>query len=381
MLNRFLYKTGLYSRLLRWLNRKSRSIDLLLFPLTFLSEIYSLLMIFRRAYYRRYRSFKGVVIDSKRKKPLVISVGNIVAGGTGKTPFTIFLAQYFNRQGYSIAVVQRGYKKKTNENDNSIFCVEAGSDLSLGKIVLEGGDEVAMLAKMLPFANIYSCSNRKKVLANLENRFDVVILDDAFQHLKVRRDFDFVLLNSKKPFSSERCFPRGLLREPISCLKDADCMIFTHFMESEWRIIKNKLDNLKYVLPGKKIIRTKHTPVCLRTIDGSIEISLDTLKDNKVLAFCGIGNPEGFFAGIKELGIRDLVSYSFPDHFDYGQTDLQCLENEMEKQNCDIMLTTLKDAIKLSDLIIQNKVYFLDMKIDVISDDTEKMQEILRGFN
>ena len=356
---------------------KSKSLDLLLFPLTFFSGIYSLIMVLRRTYYRRYRPFKGM---NTRNKPLVISVGNIVTGGTGKTPFTIFLAQNFHRQGYSIAVVQRGYKRKTDSND--IFCVEAGSSLSLNQIIQEGGDEVAMLAKMLPFANIYSCSNRKKVLTSLESHFDIVILDDGFQHLKVRRDFDFVLLNTERPFSNEKCLPRGLLREPISCLKDADCLIFTHFIGgNEWDDIKNKHDPLKYVLQGKKIVRTIHTPVCLKTIDGEVEKNLNTLKDKKVLAFCGIGNPEGFFTGIRDLGVRDLVSYSFPDHFDYGQTDLQYLEKEMVHQNCDMLLTTLKDAIKLSELSIQNKVYFLEMKIDVISEDIKKMQEMLRGFN
>lgn len=271
-----------------------------------------------------YFFYKVNLLKSHKSGIATISVGNITLGGTGKTPFVIMLAECLAAKDRKTAVLIRGY----------------------------GEDEWKMLEEKLGKRGIKILvgKNRAKSARKAEHcGMDTLILDDGFQHRRLKRDLDIVLVDSENPFGNGRLFPRGILREPIKNLKRADVIVLTKTDKGKQNIgiIEEKL---KRIASGKPILKAVHEPKALFNIrDGNIETP-DFIKNKTVCALSAICDPSYFRHTVQKIGALIGLEFTFSDHYAYKARDLNRIFKECKSKNISIIVTTEKDAVKLKNL-------------------------------
>jgi tetraacyldisaccharide 4'-kinase len=296
------------------------------------SKIYTVIIRLRNYFYNKH-IFAIHHTDAK-----VISIGNITAGGTGKTPLVTWLCneitsdQKPKSQKYKLAILTRGYKTIKN------------SKLKTQNYV----DEPAVLAENCPQASIVINPDRVIGASQAIGKFaaNVLVMDDGFQHRRLARDLDIITIDATCPFGYEKLIPAGLLREPIESLKRADAIVLTRcdqVSENQLQQIESKLRQTK---PNLLISRTIHKSVYIKTIDNR-KISLEQFKDKKVFAFCGIGNPEAFLTSLLNMGYDIVGSKFFNDHHNYTENCLVDLEKQSQFAHAEVILTTQKDWTKI----------------------------------
>jgi len=272
---------------------------------------------------------------------VVISIGNITTGGTGKTPLVIWMCKQiisdskFQISDSQCAILTRGYK--------------AAKD-SRGKIQ-DYRDEPAILAESCPNVKVIVNPNRVGSADEAVNKFNakVLIMDDGFQHRRLVRDLDIVTIDATRPFGYGKMLPAGLLREPVTSLKRADAVVITRcdqITEAELSEIEKKLEAIN---PNMIIARSIHAPAYVKSMDNQ-EISIEHIKGKKIFAFCGIGNPDAFFNTIKQLGANLLGSKVYNDHHHYTDSCLAGIYEQATYLKADLILTTQKDCTKITRL-------------------------------
>jgi tetraacyldisaccharide 4'-kinase len=292
----------------------------------------------------------------------IISVGNISLGGTGKTPMTIMLAKHFISKGKKVCILSRGYKGKIGYDTNVI---------SDGKEILIGPDKAAdepyMIAKNCPEAIVITGKERTESYEFAEKEFspDIYILDDGFQHKRMKRDIDICLLDHKRPVSTGFMFPFGYLREPASAIKRADIVIFTR---AENEAVPKSVE--KYV-EGKEVFFSNIDFSGIYDKDGKADIYY---KGKEVVAFAGIASPKKFFNYIKKLGMKPMVKKPFTDHHCYCGRETHMLQQKMREMEASFIITTEKDFVKLSEEDTEN-IYYL--KIDINIKDKERLFSLI----
>jgi tetraacyldisaccharide 4'-kinase len=319
-------------------------------PLLYLmSRIYGGLQKIRATCYRHQ------IIKSKHLPCKVISVGNITVGGTGKTPMTIYLAQRVQNFGYTVAVISRGYKGRLEKT---------GGIVSDGKQTIltpeQSGDEPYMFAAQLRDIPVIVGQNRFEagMLAADRYRPDVVILDDAFQHMQLARDINLVLLDYDQPFGNFHLLPRGILREPISALGRADALILTRSQKTPDAIKSVVADRLKPLLSIRPLFTSRHIPYCCRIIRGQRRRcpvlgnlaganDLSLLKGRRVFAFSGIARNHDFRSTIEKLGCEVSGFFQFADHHTYSEIDRSSIVNTAQNSKAEFLITTDKDYERL----------------------------------
>jgi tetraacyldisaccharide 4'-kinase len=265
----------------------------------------------------------------------VICVGNLTVGGTGKTPMVIWLCRLIQRRGLKVAVLSRGYKAK-GDLDN---------------------DETALMRQTLPDVPIVINPNRVEGAreAIQEHNAKVLVLDDGFQHRRLARDLDIVLIDCTCPFGYDHILPRGLLREPKSQLRRAHVAVLSRcdmIEKNELSQLEEQVEQLlhdtkdKSETPPKVIVHSQHQPVALLKADGSKHQPAE-LKGKKIFAFCGIGNPQAFEDMLTDLGADVIGHYQFGDHYVYDGLDAKLLLDWRGQYNADWLVTTEKDWVKL----------------------------------
>ena len=316
------------------------SVEFLLF---ILSLFYGGLVKLRSAAYQRG------MIKSKRLPCKVISIGNITAGGTGKTPMTLYMAELIKRLGYEVVVISRGYKGELEKT---------GGIVSNGETVLMGpekaGDEPFMLASRLRNIPVIVGKNRFQAGMQAVKNFnpDVIVLDDAFQHLKIKRDIDLVLLDSNNPFGNSHLLPRGVLREPLSALLRSDALIMTRSGHAS-------KTQMKKFIQSKPVFKTSHTPYAYIVKKGkyipfetittsSFLYDFDFLKDRRVLAFAGIARNDDFLYTVESFKCDITDFLGFDDHHRYSDSDLNRLFRLAQKTNVEFLITTEKDYARIA---------------------------------
>ncbi|MBL7157115.1 MAG: tetraacyldisaccharide 4'-kinase [Candidatus Omnitrophica bacterium] len=279
------------------------------------SYIYGVLAISHHFFY------KVNLLKSYKSKISVISVGNITLGGTGKTPFVIMLAKELTRKKRSVAVLIRGY----GEDEWKLLEDRLAEDAVK---VLVGRDRVK--------------SARKAETLGVNS----LVLDDGFQHRRLRRDLDIVLVDSTNAFGNKHLFPRGILREPVAGLKRADVIVLTKMDKGKDRapLVESEI---KKIAPGKPVIKTVHKPKNLFDIARGEIKELSFINKRNVCMISAICDPTYFRHTINHTGAGVKLEFVFPDHYPYKREDLDNIFKACRKKGINTVITTEKDAVKL----------------------------------
>lgn len=303
-----------------------------------LSLLYGLAVRLRRVYYTRIR------FSQKKLAQRVISVGNITLGGTGKTPAVVQIADVLCRNHKHPVVISRGYGRR----DESALVV-----VSDGKQVLvdarTGGDEPVLIGSKLADVPVVADRNRYRAALYANRKFgsDIVILDDGFQHIRLRRDLDIVLIDAVDPFGSGRLFPAGILREPLSALDRAHAVLITGADRVE------ELEPLERVIrqnTAARIFTSCYVPSDIINIMTGKTKMLSKLGSVGVLAFSGIARPGSFVSMLRSLGAEVKAEFAYPDHYEYTKGDLAALYRRAADEKISMIITTEKDAVRLAGL-------------------------------
>ncbi|MFQ6082259.1 MAG: tetraacyldisaccharide 4'-kinase [Candidatus Aminicenantia bacterium] len=290
------------------------------------------------------------ILKLKKVELPVISVGNLSFGGSGKTPFTIALAEDLVRNGYKTAILSRGYKGLWEKK---------GGIVSNGKEILcswrEAGDEAFLIAKNLPQAGVFVGKNRViSAEKAIKLGFEIIILDDGFQYRHLARDVDLVLVNPSNNY---------FLREPLSSLKRADIVLFREEIDLEMA------NRIKLFNPNIRFSKYSLNRLNFIDLNESSIIPIDAFYGKKALVFCGIANPLRFKKDLEEMGINIKYFLNFPDHYSYPEFTIANIIEKRKELKTDLLLTTEKDAIKWKEYRLSNiPIYYLKIKIDLAED-------------
>lgn len=322
-------------------------------------------------------------------KVLVISVGNITVGGTGKTPFVQYLVRYFQKTNndYAITILSRGYKAQKSDE---------GAILPDGKSPDLYGDEPSQHKDLFPSVQVIIGKNRWKSFQThnqIQSPKHIVILDDGFQHKQIYRDFDIVLLDANAPFANGLTIPLGFLREPITHLKRAHSIVFTKLTEKNKNVIKLAKDILNkkqiYVPEFVSFFQSNLEEMNFDSfgkieIQNSVNLSQDKPNGDYFL-FTGVGNPLHVLETARSILGENKIQYRFfPDHYEFEENVLLSLLQSRTKGT--IFLTTEKDWVKvrtktgfLETLKKQNIRLFV-LKIEVVLAEGQKFESMLAGL-
>lgn len=264
----------------------------------------------------------------------MISVGNLSSGGTGKTPTVEMVVRDLVRWGRRPAILSRGYGGRYPRGDNA----NSGA----------GNDEFHVLAANLPKIPHYQGGDRyasaqKATAAGA----DVLVLDDGFQHVRLARDFDLVLVDALSPFDNGSMLPAGLLREPLEVLERADLFGVTRSDLVSPEELSTLANYLRRRFPGVPQVHFHVRPLGWTDLDGN-SYPLEALVERKVLAFCGIGRPESFRLQLTSLGVSVVDTLCFRDHHRYTEGDIQRILARSCELRVDEVVMTQKDAVKLA---------------------------------
>jgi tetraacyldisaccharide 4'-kinase len=263
----------------------------------------------------------------KRVAAPVISVGNLTVGGTGKTPLVAWLASWLSRRGIAVTIISRGYGARGGRpNDEAL---EFAARLP-GVPHLQNPDRLAAADEALQ-------ANRRQVL----------ILDDAFQHRRLARDLDIVLLDALEPFGYERLLPRGLLREPVGSLARAHVVALSRSDAVDPARRAEIESRVKLVAPQAAWLELVHQPSGLVSASGR-RMDLAALRGQGIAAFCGIGNPAGFRHTLAAAGLSVAALLELPDHCPYDSRTMQRLKQWVAGlPQAAAVLCTRKDLVKI----------------------------------
>jgi len=306
--------------------------------LQLLSAFYALAVHLRHTLYR-------LRVARQRSLELnVISVGNITLGGTGKTPAVIQIVGLLQRNRKRPAVISRGYGRKDR---SGIVVVSDGE-----KVLVDtetGGDEPVLIGSVLPEVPVVVGSDKCQAAVFAKQRFDIdtVVLDDGFQHLRLKRDLDIVLVDAADPFGNGKLFPAGILREPLTALKRAQVVLIT----GEDRATDlAKLKGIIGRMTEARIFTSRQEPTDIIDIITGDVMPLSALRGTTVLAFSGIARPESLAMLLRALGAEIRAMIAYPDHYAYNGSDLAALRQKAAAENIRMMITTEKDAVRLKQL-------------------------------
>jgi len=282
----------------------------------------------------RAGAYRLGILRSFRLPVPVISVGNVTLGGTGKTPMVAWLAGYLIARGKRVCVLSRGYGGSAQ---GALRIVSDGSSLLLSPE--EAGDEPCLLAQKVPGLMVVIGADRHQAsqaaLAKL--RPDVFLLDDGFQHLRLQRDLNILLLDARSPFSNGRTLPAGFLREAQGAAARADLVVYTRCQEAPPALV-----------PGKPALCAQHRLTGMVALSGGEPRPFASLlPTDRVLAFSGIADPSAFFDALEAEGVRLITTLAFPDHTPYGEEELAAIRRLRDASRSNVLLTTEKDAVKL----------------------------------
>lgn len=333
--------------------------NLLLLFLTPLAWLYSLAVRLRAELYRF-----GILNTLRLPRP-VVSIGNITVGGTGKTPVTAYIARFLLEQGLRVAVLSRGYGGSL---EGQTCVVSDGKTIMLS--ALESGDEPYLLASTVPGLMVVIGTDRYAagLLAIQQLSPDIFLLDDGFQHLRLHRDLNILLMDFSRPFGNSLTLPAGILREPMAAMCRADLIIFTRAHEGA------AISTNAHGIPA---CISSHTITDLLPLSGGTPVPFSHCLGHKVLAFAGIADPYSFFEGLRAKGMNLVQGLHFPDHVVYSKERCNEITDAMRTSGADFLITTEKDGVKLKGVSQQYAERTLLARLDLTIDNSTQLKEML----
>ena len=345
---------------------QSGGVRLLLALLWCLSKVFQVVVSLRYLLY---------AIGVLRRFPLgcqVISIGNVTAGGTGKTPVTEIFARELAKAGRKVAILSRGYRRKEAPWWQRMFknVIEKPVVVSDGRQILvdaaTGGDEPYMLAANLPGVCVLVDRNRVKSGRYAISRYgcDTLILDDGFQYQRLRHSHEVVLVDSTNPIGNGHMLPRGILREPAKHLARADVVFITKCSgdQSDVRSLVRRYN------PRAEIIECRHAPRLLKDVWSREELPLEWLKGKTLTTLSGIAVPQGFEDSLRKLGARVIWCERYADHHRYDASEIIFALNKTADLHADALITTEKDAVRFPRLEkTPVPCYYLRVDIEIMS--------------
>jgi len=290
----------------------------------------------------RHAAYRRGWLKTRRLAQPVVSVGNLTVGGTGKTPLVVNIASMLERRGWRPGILTRGYGRSSRA---AMMVLPPGEGHRVHP--QEVGDEPALLARALSGVPIVIGGNRFRSGQAAEELFHVGahILDDGFQHLALARDVDVVALDATQPLSDWRLLPAGRQREPLSALRRAQMVVITRTDSSA----SNQIEPLVLKThPGAKLFHSRTELLGWVDALSGEAVPGEGIRSERVSAFCGIGNPEAFFADLRRWGFSLVAESAFPDHHVYTAAEIYRLSADARKAGAVALLTTEKDAVKFS---------------------------------
>lgn len=303
--------------------------------------------------------------------PLTISIGNIVAGGTGKTPTSLYLAQEFYHT-FPLAILSRGCGSPAEKRAVPVFLSKGAGPLFPAR---ECGDEPYLLSQALPNAYVVVGRN-KRVAAKMavDAGAQIILIDDGMQHRYLARDFNIVVMDANTPFGYGYFLPRGLLRDSPHSLKRADLMILNGVQnEAQYQDLQEKIS--KYT--NAPVIAAKLEANHLYSLNGSL---IPSISSSRVGIFSGIAHPERFRKTVEELGANVMDECIVPDHHSFSKEKLARFAKKCKKEGADLLLCTEKDRVKLNDdLQLDLPVAWLQVRLKITHGKTQWEQFIAKA--
>jgi tetraacyldisaccharide 4'-kinase len=307
------------------------------------SVMYKAAMHLRQGLYRQ-----GVLATFQLPCP-VIAVGNLTVGGTGKTPMVIYLAELCRAIGYRPVILSRGYKS---------LAEHSGAVVSDERAVLcdprYAGDEPFLMAALLPGVPVMVGGNRLAAGRKAVARFrpDVILLDDAYQHVRLWRDLNILMMDAKYPFGNGYLLPRGRLREPAGSFRRADAVILTRADQLD----AQACSTLTRRVGPRPVFTCRHATIVRkklragRPFDSGLDLAGDPAVDfkrNGAFVFSGLGCNDAFFHALRGCGVKLLGQISFEDHHAYSRQDLNRISEAATKAGAGLLITSDKDFVRL----------------------------------
>lgn len=323
----------------------------------------------------RFRRFNYKYGSQQQRRYMVpiISIGNLTFGGTGKTPFTVWVSNYLNQQNKKILVLTRGYRGKL---ENSHGIIRSGRKMGVNPV--EFGDEALLLSRRLKNASIVVGKNRS---ANLDYYFDsekpdVVVLDDGYQHLRLKRDLNIVLFDATMPMNRYRVAPLGYMREGFKSLKDAQIAVIGRVdLVSQSKI--EELENIikKYGPRDLPIVHFSYGPTSVSDFQYRPKFEPAELQGRRVVAVSGIASPDSFYQLLETNGAEIVSKVTYPDHYHYRQMDIDQILGKAQELNA-IVVTTEKDMVKLRRLTNDDRFHYIEIDINILKGELALKQKI-----
>lgn len=326
----------------------------------------------------RLRLYRSGFLKSERVGAPVVSVGNLTAGGTGKTPLVEWAATALAREGLRVCVLTRGYGRA----DESRRVVASDGARVLAEVA-ECGDEPRLLAERLLGAAAVVCDRDRVAAARwarAELGAEVFVLDDGFQHLRIARDLDIVTLDATAPWGGGHLLPRGRLREPATGLARADCVVITRAeLAADLEGLRAEVARASGGRPAVFTSRARAlglTP--LSGYGGAVaDYKVELVPTGAAGAFCAVGNPNAFFENLRRHGFELCYTRAFADHHAYARTDAEAVAREAVARGARTLLTTAKDAVKLRGFDFALPCYVVETRLEF--DDEARLVGLLRG--
>jgi tetraacyldisaccharide 4'-kinase len=286
----------------------------------------------------RARAYREGILRQLRLHGVVISVGNLTVGGTGKTPMVLWIVERLLAEGKSVGILTRGYRGKT------LSASSGKSQTTNDSAPISTSDEVRLLQSRLENRALFGVgADRYKNGLDLAARgVDWLILDDGFQHLRLARDVDIVLIDASNPFGGGHLLPAGRLREPRTALERADLVVITrsnHAPAIESIVRRHSAAPIFY---ARTTLASVYSP-------SNSQLAASEARSKILFAFCGIGNPAAFIADLRDWGFQIAGYKSFPDHHRYSPSDISAIEKQARETGAAGLICTEKDRFNLED--------------------------------
>src|SRR5213595_2083620 len=327
-----------------------------------------------RLYFYRKRVFRERTLGC-----LVISIGNLTVGGTGKTPVVEKFARALQLGGRRVAILSRGYKSVPKPAERNWFQRLVSKELDPPRVVSDGktlqldsltaGDEPYMLAHNLKDVIVLVDKDRVKSgkFAIDKWNVDTLLLDDGLQYLHLKHRLDMVLVDRQAPFGNEFLLPRGTLRESPRNLRRASYIFITkNTGESNDKLI----ERIRRYNRTAEIIECAHRPLYLQNTYTGERLTLDRLRGGFIGSICGIAAPESFEGALKNLGANVDLSLRYIDHHYYTEGELRSFINRCIRRDLAMIITTEKDAVRmprLPEADVKVPIYFMRVEIEILS--------------